>query len=72
MDYDEPHLMLNEKTHAIQWTKQPTGALVAASSLWPGFVDFTHISNMSKHSTTNCLMLKLKIEFMCYEHRLQQ
>jgi hypothetical protein len=32
-DYDEPHLMANEKTQPIQWTEQPTGALVAASSL---------------------------------------
>jgi hypothetical protein len=33
MDYDEPHLMLNEKTQPIQWTKRPTGALVVAGSL---------------------------------------
>jgi hypothetical protein len=35
MDCDEPHLALNEKTQPIQWTKQPTGTLVAAGSLWP-------------------------------------
>jgi hypothetical protein len=35
MDYDEPHLALNEKTQPIQWTEQPTGALVAVGSLWP-------------------------------------
>jgi len=35
MDYDEPHLTLNEKTQPIQWTKRATGALVVASSLWP-------------------------------------
>jgi len=35
MDCDEPHLTLNEKTQPIQWTEQPTGALVAAGSLWP-------------------------------------
>jgi hypothetical protein len=33
MDYDEPHLMLNEKTQPIQWTERPTGALVATDSL---------------------------------------
>jgi hypothetical protein len=27
--------MPNEKTHPIQWTEQPTGALVGAGSLWP-------------------------------------
>jgi len=35
MDYDEPHLALNEKTQPVQWTKWPTSALVVASSLWP-------------------------------------
>jgi hypothetical protein len=35
MDYDEPHLVSNEKTQPIQWTKWPTGALVVASSFWP-------------------------------------
>ncbi len=35
MDYDEPHLTLNEKMQPIQWTERPTGALVAAGSLWP-------------------------------------
>ncbi len=34
-DYDEPHLAPNEKTQPIQWTERPTGALVAAGSLWP-------------------------------------
>jgi hypothetical protein len=33
---DEPHLTLNEKTQPIQWTERPTGALVAAGSLWSG------------------------------------
>jgi len=33
--YDEPHLAPNEKSQPIQWTEQPTGALVAAGSLWP-------------------------------------
>jgi len=28
MDYDEPHLMLNEKTQPIEWIEQPTSALV--------------------------------------------
>jgi len=27
--------MLNENTQPIQWTEWPTGALVAADSLWP-------------------------------------
>jgi len=27
--------MLNEKMQPIQWTERPTGALVAAGSLWP-------------------------------------
>jgi hypothetical protein len=35
MDCDETHLAPNEKTQPIQWTKRPTGALVAAGSLWP-------------------------------------
>jgi hypothetical protein len=33
IDYDEPHPALNEKTQPIQWTKRPTGALVAVNSL---------------------------------------
>ncbi len=33
MDCDEPHLMGNEKMQPIQWTEQPTGALVAALEL---------------------------------------
>jgi hypothetical protein len=32
MDYDEPHLMLNEKTQPIQWTERPIGALVVVGS----------------------------------------
>jgi len=35
MDCDKPHLTLNKKTEPIQWTEQPTGALVATGSLWP-------------------------------------
>ncbi len=35
MDCDEPHMGSNEKTQPIQWTKRPTGALVATGSLWP-------------------------------------
>ncbi len=35
MDCDEPHLTLNEKMQPIQWTERPTGALMAAGSLWP-------------------------------------
>ncbi len=35
MDCHEPHLAPNEKTQPIQWTKRPTGALVAVNSLWP-------------------------------------
>jgi hypothetical protein len=35
MDCDEPHLAPNEKTQPIQWTEWPTGALMAAGSLWP-------------------------------------
>ncbi len=34
MDCDEPHPTSNEKTQPIQWTEQPTGALVAAGSFW--------------------------------------
>ncbi len=37
MDCDEPHLAPNEKTQFVQWTKRPTGALVAAGSLWPRY-----------------------------------
>ncbi len=40
MDCDEFHLMSNEKMQPIQWTKQPTSALVVASSLWLGFMAF--------------------------------
>jgi hypothetical protein len=35
MNCDELHLAPNEKTQPIQWTERPTGALVAADSLWP-------------------------------------
>jgi hypothetical protein len=35
MDCDELHLTPNEKMEPIQWTEWPTGALVAAGSLWP-------------------------------------
>jgi len=34
MDRDEPHPAPNEKMQPIQWTERPTGALVAAGSLW--------------------------------------
>jgi hypothetical protein len=34
-DCDDLHPAPNEKTQPIQWTEQPTGALVAAGSLWP-------------------------------------
>jgi hypothetical protein len=33
MDCDKPHLAPNEKTQPIQWTEQPTGALVTTGSL---------------------------------------
>jgi hypothetical protein len=33
MDYDEPHLVLNEKMQPIQGIERPTSALVAADSL---------------------------------------
>jgi hypothetical protein len=33
--WTESHLTLNEKTQPIQWTEQPTGALVTPGSLWP-------------------------------------
>jgi len=36
MDCDESYLTLNEKTQPIQCTKEPTDALVAIGSLWPG------------------------------------
>jgi hypothetical protein len=35
MDWYEPHPVPNEKMQPIQWTERPTGALVAAGSLWP-------------------------------------
>ncbi len=35
MNCDESHLRPNEKTQPIQCTEGPTGALVAAGSLWP-------------------------------------
>jgi hypothetical protein len=34
IDYDEPHLMLNEKAQPIEWTERPTCALAAAGLLW--------------------------------------
>ncbi len=37
IDCDEPHPAPNEKTQPIQWTEQPTGALVAVNSLWPQY-----------------------------------
>jgi hypothetical protein len=43
MDCDEPRLALNEKTQPIQWTEWPTGALVAAGSLWPYINPFISI-----------------------------
>jgi hypothetical protein len=38
MDCHEPHPAPNEKMQGIQWTERPTGALVAAGSLWPSHV----------------------------------
>jgi hypothetical protein len=35
MDCDELRPAPNEKTLPIQWTERPTGALVAAGSVWP-------------------------------------
>jgi len=35
MDYDQPHMMSNEKTQSIKWTKWPIGALVVVGSLRP-------------------------------------
>jgi hypothetical protein len=35
IDCDEPHPASNKKMQPIQWTERPTGALVAANSLWP-------------------------------------
>ncbi len=35
MECHEPHPAPNEKMQGIQWTERPTGALVAAGSLWP-------------------------------------
>jgi len=32
MDYNEPHLVLNEKMHHIQWIEWPTVALMIISS----------------------------------------
>jgi hypothetical protein len=34
MDCNEPHLVPNEKTQPIQWTKWGTDALGAVGSLW--------------------------------------
>jgi hypothetical protein len=34
MDFDEPHLTLNEQTQPIQWIERPAGALVVAGSFW--------------------------------------
>jgi len=35
MGCDKPHVTSNKKMEPIQWTEQPTGALVATGSLWP-------------------------------------
>jgi len=35
MDFDEPHLMPNEKTQPIQWNERLIVALLAVGSLWP-------------------------------------
>jgi hypothetical protein len=32
MDFDEPHLVLNEKTQSIQWIERSTGALMDVGS----------------------------------------
>jgi hypothetical protein len=40
MTCDEPHLMPNEKMQLIQWTERPTGALMAAGSLWPILITY--------------------------------
>jgi len=45
MACDEPHLTLNEKAQPIQWTERPTGALMAAGSLWPVLRFSTILSN---------------------------
>jgi len=48
MDCDEPNPAPNEKTQGIQWTERPTGALVAAGSLWPIFLSGHHPSICQK------------------------
>jgi hypothetical protein len=35
MDRDKSHLTANEKMQPIQWTEQPTSALVVVGSFWP-------------------------------------
>ncbi len=45
MDYDEPHLMPNEKMQPIQWTEWSTGALVVVGSLQPYVVTRIHVSH---------------------------
>jgi hypothetical protein len=43
MNCDQPHLAPNEKTQPNQWTEWPTGALVAAGSLWPQNSPMDHV-----------------------------
>jgi hypothetical protein len=42
MDCHEPHPAPIEKMQGIQWTERPTGALVAAGSLWPTSTQLRH------------------------------
>jgi len=41
MDCHEPNPAPNEKMQGIQWTERPTGAFVAAGSLWPNMWTLT-------------------------------
>jgi hypothetical protein len=57
MDCDEPHPAPNEKMQGIQWTERPTGALVAAGSLWPqsvGYVADSRPENMKQSKGNEC------------------
>jgi hypothetical protein len=62
MNCDEPHLVPNEKPQPIQWTEWPTGALVAAGSLWPfQLIDLDEYCSLSHNCSLQLLQILLTI-----------
>jgi len=60
MDCHEPHPAPNEEMQGIQWTERPTGALVAAGSLWPSCCYHAH----SQSSSTGVWYVTLQKYFL--------